>query len=97
MTNIYIVEGRTGQYEDKSSWIVGAFKDKNKATTFADDCNKEAQRIEKFLHKHDMQPCQIYCIEDEKLEKEAKHKYDSDFQMDTNGTRYRMYSVEMKK
>jgi len=43
---VYIVEGSTGEYSDFCSWIVKGFLDREKAETFALECQKEANTIE---------------------------------------------------
>ena len=51
MKKIYIVEGRTGSYDDTHQWVVRAFPTKQEADNFAAQCNSRADEICAILSK----------------------------------------------
>jgi hypothetical protein len=82
---IFIVTGGTGVYEDFREWQVAAFREESMANNFVEECNKESARIFEKIKK-DYYGCNYRkLVEKGKLE---AHKYDKDFDVDSNGTHY---------
>jgi len=49
LTKIYIVLGRSGEYEEQSEWIVKGFISEKKAQKFVKDVQKIANELHKSL------------------------------------------------
>jgi hypothetical protein len=45
MTQLYVVEGRTGEYADKQQWLVGATADQSVADALVEKLNNVARRF----------------------------------------------------
>lgn len=57
MSNVYVVMGSTGEYSDRSEWIVCAFKDVVKAESLVQACNTRAdQWVAKRKDEYDAMP-----------------------------------------
>jgi hypothetical protein len=81
---IYVVTGSTGEYSDRREWTVFAFMDEKKALDFADECEKEADRLNDERGG------------DFGLGGKTS-KYDPFIQMDYTGTVYFVEQVELKE
>ena len=77
---IYTVEGSTGEYEDRRTWSVKAFKSKKKADELCYKLNKAADK------RGDNKKIQEYL-------KEAGDPYAS---VDYGGTNYYVYDLELE-
>ena len=94
---IYVIQGTTGEYSDRADWIVCAFKDKEKATSFEQDLTDLSNKYFKSLEKLDLG----YWIDFEELPAEVQIIYtdlillDPKFQMDYTGTSYWVKEVEL--
>jgi hypothetical protein len=53
MTQLYVVEGRTGEYADKQQWIVGATPDQSVADALVEKLNNVARRFDAFMGECD--------------------------------------------
>jgi uncharacterized protein YfeS len=81
---IYIVEGRTGEYSDFRKWIVCAYLDKNKAEERAKNAGERAKELEleDFRYK--------------KYDEDAPfNEFDEGMDMDYTGTEYIVYPIEV--
>jgi len=78
---IWIVSGATGQYSDYSEWNVAAFKSKEKADKFCQDCQIEADKVKDSGYEE---------------RDNFTHKHDPQFYMDYQGTSYSVEMVEIR-
>lgn len=102
---IYLVQGSSGMHDDYSHWIVKAFFDKNKAEKLVEECQKEADRIEKAITEHEKKyytgsksalamkdPLKYW---DEYTELTQSHKLDPNFEYDSE-CRYYIDEIEVE-
>jgi len=87
MKKIWIVEGRTGEYSDRSEWQVCAFYDENKAKEFVEELSDLA-RLTYVAAGGD--------AHEDTEEFKALQALDAKAGMDYTGTSYRAYAVEIK-
>jgi hypothetical protein len=80
---IFLVQGTTGEYSDRSEWVVCAFRSKEKAEAHAHDAQWRAKEIE---HSH-----QRYYHP-----KQGENEFDPEMQMDYTGTAYFLEECELR-
>lgn len=80
MIEVHVVEGTTGEYEDRTEWPVVGFTDRARAEAFCKSINKWCQ--ERSLHVH------RYSGDDV-----PTNPYDPHMQVDYTGTEYHLYTV----
>ena len=83
MNKIWILNGRTGEFNDTRDWTVGFFLSKEKADEYCDKCQKRANELENMKDHH-------YYTWSEK----TRNEYDSWMQMDYTGTYYKVVEIE---
>ena len=89
---IWVVEGSTGEYDDRRDWTVCAYTSKEAANDHAEAAKKAALKIS--LQLEEEQPANYYLRRAELCE---ANKLDPDIMMDRwTGTDYYVYSVELK-
>lgn len=79
---IWIVEGNTGEYDNRRNWTVCAYPTKSSAEKHVKMAQAEADRLE--ASRSELYRCQ------------EKNPYDPDMSMDFNGTEYSCYKIELK-
>ena len=97
MSEIYIVEGTTGAYSDKYSWIVKAFTSDVKAKELADELNCAANGL--FYALDEAGVCSYYMNDPEYsyiMDRFPGIKKDSRFSMDYTGTSYTVLTCELE-
>lgn len=77
--NVYVIVGETGEYSDRSVWIVKAFANEENAKEFVIKATEKAKEI--YLLDRDLS-----WEESEKLIK--SNEYDPFFKMNYTGTSY---------
>jgi len=90
MSKIYILQGSTGEYSDRTDWIVQAYKDKVMADEECKQANQEANDYKEALDKLDNTKNDYYD-KIETYEKELSKKYlsvDPTAKFDYTGTSY---------
>lgn len=86
--NIYIVLGSTGEYSDRSEWIVGAFETMEAAETKVADLEMAYRGL---LQGRD--PFDVH-YEARKAVTEAMEELDPQFSLDYTGTTWRIEGTE---
>ena len=87
----YIVEGRTGTFDDTVYWIYGIFLNEDSARKTVDDFNDKLNKLGIYLT--------LTSINDPDGEKEKAFKeysQDKNFQVDFNGAHYFYYTSEIR-
>jgi len=84
MNKIYLVEGSTGEYDDRCEWIVKAFISAAKAAEFVGACQKEADKLEKETPYHNYE-----------ARRNEKHSLDPYYRRDYTGVKYGFFDVEL--
>ena len=85
MKTIYVVEGSTGEYSDRSEWPVRAFTSEEKAKKF----------VEALAAWCDKNGCGENRGDSYWEARDKGHPLDPSFNSDYTGTRYTYYSVEL--
>lgn len=92
MKKIYIVGGSTGEYSDRSEWVVCAYTNESDAQAHVTKATEYAKAWEAFLKTDE-------CIDMDWSDKEAAMKkanpVDPAFDCDYTGTRYTYWAVEL--
>ena len=81
---IYIVQGTTGEYSDRSDWLVCAYRTKEAAETRARNAMLRAMEIK------NAKPDQYSNIPEG-----MKNEFDKSMSMDYTGTEYTVLEVEL--
>ena len=95
---IYVVQGSTGEYSDRTDWLVCAFEDKEQATTYEQDLTDLSNKYYKGLESASFP----YYASREDLTEDLKEVYtkllffDPKFQMDYTGTSYWVKEIELR-
>ena len=79
---IYIVQGTTGEYSDRSDWLVCAYRFKEAAEEHASKAMRRAMQLktlEAYPYMHQTE----------------KNEFDPDMKMDYTGTAYTVLKVEL--
>lgn len=85
MEEIYLVEGRTGEYADARSWIVAAFPDEEDARVWTDLCQARANELETIMDEQGIS----YWLADDR----EQNEFDPGMDMDYTGTEYSYFKV----
>lgn len=85
MAKVYVVEGTTGEYEDRNDWFVKAFLNEEKASGFARACN------EAYAYLVSTRPEGSLRWDDER-----KHPLDPYFMEDYTGTSYTYLTIDLE-
>jgi len=91
MSEIWMVEGSTGEYSDHREWPVKAFRDKAKAERLVVEAQARANEIANNQSEFDWS--QWYDME-EKRHPLTVNEFDPNMQVDS-GTHYTCYAVEL--
>ena len=94
MRMIYIVTGHTGVYEDRETWIEGAYTTREEAIGRVDQLNKILESL--GCYDAEMVDYLDYDRESE-LTTLVRNSHDSNFRLEYNGAHYSYESVVMKK
>lgn len=87
MANVYIVQGETGEYSDRTEWAVAAY-------LHEDDAKEHVRALDAWLGERKQRyNCAHVCLDRRRL---PKCTLDPHFQCDYTGTRYYYYAVELK-
>jgi hypothetical protein len=81
MKTIYLVEGETGEYEDRFTWNVCAFTEEEDAMKMVETMNDIAAEIGNGRQA---------------LNSQIKNPYDTDMSVDTTGVSYSYYPIELR-
>lgn len=81
MKTVFVVVGTTGEYSDRTEWLVAAYADDEKAKTHAQLAKAKAAEL--FLRRHDSN-----C---------PSNEYDADYRTDYTGTDYTVAAVPVLK
>ena len=84
MTNVYVVEGSTGEYSDHREWPVAAYIDEDLAREHAD-------KAKKWYLKNWRQG--MGWEDEDKL----NNPYDPDMSLDYTGTDWTVYKIELRE
>lgn len=87
---IYIVQGTTGEYSDRTDWIVCAFKDKKAADQRARKAMQRGKEIEKEKEALRSQGEEYW-----EFKEDGKNEFDAKFMMDYTGTEYHVEETEL--
>jgi hypothetical protein len=87
---IYIVEGETGEYSDRTNWLVKAFHDKNKAEQFLHLLEKTYKNVTKNYPDNG-----YWNIEIKQRINDEMAQLDDRFHLDYTGTRYYISMCEL--
>ena len=99
MQKIYILQGTTGEYSDRTDWIVRAYTDEAKAIGAQMDVTDALARLWKLMEEKDIHYYDLY--DHESLDSETKELYqqvsdiDPKFQMDYTGTSWWVKECEL--
>ena len=93
---IHLIQGTTGQYEDRYCWHVCAFIDKRKADTLCDELNRLSYKIYQLREQLD--------FNSKRISKDKKHidltkeitALDKKFDI-IDSTSYTVYEIELKE
>jgi len=88
---IYIVMGSTGEYSDKSEWLVKAFDSEDAAESFAHHLNDNLVSL--GVCKYQDPNFNTYYENRDLIEKTMRQQ-DPEFQLDYTGTNYIVVAVE---
>ena len=91
MKKIYIVEGTTGEYEDREEWSVVAFKTKAKAKKHVKKANDWL--LEKGFHRSQEQGPDRYS----QIGKNLENPYDPRMYYDYTGVEYNFYALDLEE
>ncbi len=81
---IYIVEGSTGEYSDRSEWVVCAFRSKEKAEELASKATLRAKELQGENWRY------------QSTEDRGINEFDLEMNMDYTGTDYYVIETELK-
>ena len=84
MTKVYVVVGSTGEYSDRTEWIVCAYADEALARAHVKAAEREAKRIEATNSRYNHEP-----------DDQAK-AWDAGMVVDYTGTLYWVSEVELR-
>lgn len=87
MKTIYIVEGGTGEYSDRRTWLYKAFKSEK-------DANKAVKELNLWALKHKVSSQSIEGIDTHYQDEIAKKCPDPNCRIDYTGVDWRVYSCE---
>jgi len=95
---IYVVQGSTGEYSDRTEWLVCAYGDEESAKAHVVRAGRRANEIEEWrcpkcderwqYHDTDWSGCK---------EKRPHNEHDERFRIDYTGTRYFYERVELRE
>jgi hypothetical protein len=88
VSQIFIIEGFTGIYEDRLHWIVDAWSSEESARARIRELTVLVAPLNRLQAQRDWAQ-----LENAKL---AMKKHDSQFSIDTSGTHYRFITCELK-
>jgi hypothetical protein len=81
---IYIVEGTTGDYSDRTDWVVCAFRSKKKAEDLAHKAMRRAKEIQISRPSRYDAP-------------KGENEFDAKMQMDYTGTEYYIVECDLRR
>jgi hypothetical protein len=105
MKKIYVVFGSTGEWSDKTDWLVKAFKDEEKARDLVTACaetarcifvqgEKDSDELDDYGVPH---PIRFTNKFEDIIIKSGIYSLDPDFKMDYVGTSYYYREVELEE
>ncbi len=81
---VYVVQGTTGEYSNRSDWIVCGYKSEDMANEHARKAMLRAKEIQDSKNGRYAEPKEV-------------NEFDPDMQMDYTGTEYLTFSVVIKE
>lgn len=98
---IYVVQGSTGEYSDRTDWIVCAFEDKEQAATYEQDLTDLS--VKYANRSKSLTPVKSYLLTysdpsdfESKVMFQQLKELDPKFEMDYTGTYYTVTEVELR-
>lgn len=88
--NVYIVCGSTGEWSDRTEWLVFAFKSEAEAIAHVNACKDTLQRFDQRNRGYQRQEGERVALE------EAMLPLDPNFYEDYTGTHYFIRQVELR-
>lgn len=82
MSTVYIVQGTTGEYSDRTDWLVKAFRSQTKADELCHRAQLRAGEIKNSRESRYGAP-------------KNSNEFDPDMRMDYTGTEYTVITVEL--
>lgn len=88
MNKVFIIEGNTGEYSDRTNWMVGAYLDQGAAESRIEFLRSEITRL--GLNKG-------FSYDWEQRDKASKEmsEHDENFRCDYTGTHYYLLTVDL--
>lgn len=89
MKQVFIIEGNTGEYSDRTNWLVKAFLDEEAAQNFARELTSKLEEL-----GLDVGCCGDW--EEREVKSKEMKKLDPWFQNDYTGSHYCLLNVELE-
>lgn len=94
MSEIWIVEGSSGEYSDHSDWPIKAFRVKTAAERLVVEAQARANEIEQ--NKQSMDWSDWCDLQDQQPpDPRTVNEFDPDMEMSYNGVHYTCYAIEL--